>query len=40
MPAMPSARALLTQARSIAERIGQSAALADVVGLIEQRAET
>ena len=34
------ARALLTQARSIAERIGQSAVLADVVGLTEQRAET
>jgi len=33
------AHALLTQARSIAERIGQSAVLADVVGLIEQRAE-
>jgi len=29
----------LTQARSIAERIGQNAVLADVVGLAEQRAE-
>ncbi len=33
------AHALLMQARSIAERIGQSAVLADVVGLAEQRAE-
>jgi len=33
------AHALLTQARSIAERIGQSGVLADVVGLVEQRAE-
>ena len=32
------AQALLTQARSIAERIGQGV-LADVVGLAEQRAE-
>src|SRR5437879_5483818 len=29
----------LTQARSVAERIGHSAVLADVVGLAEQRAE-
>ena len=34
------AHALLTRARSIAERIGQSAVLADVAGLTEQRAET
>ena len=33
------AHALLTQARSIAGRIGQSAVLADVVGLTEQRAK-
>lgn len=33
------AQALLTQARSIAERIGQGGVLADVVGLAEQRAE-
>jgi len=34
------AQALLKRARSIAERIGQSAVLADVAGLTEQRAET
>jgi hypothetical protein len=33
------AHALLTQARSIAERIGQSAVLADVAGLAEPCAE-
>jgi tetratricopeptide (TPR) repeat protein len=33
------AQALLTQARSIAERIGQGGVLADVVGLAAQRAE-
>lgn len=39
MRAANLARFLLEQARSIAERIGQSAVLADVAGLTEQRAE-
>ena len=33
------AQTLLAQGRSIAERIGQRGVLADVVGLVEQRAE-
>jgi hypothetical protein len=33
------AQALLTQARTIAERIGQGGVLADVVDLAEERAE-
>ena len=33
------AHTLLAQGRSIAERIGQRGVLADVVGLVEQRAE-
>jgi hypothetical protein len=33
------AQTLLTQARAIAERIGQGGVLADVVGLAAQRAE-
>ena len=33
------AQTLLAQERSIAERIGQRGVLADVVGLVEQRAE-